>query len=594
MLLAAVADDHGVLERLLERATGGVPRLQVAVRRGNGFLAVTSGYPAASVNEAAGSAIEGWSEPMAEPSVSALRETRGDFAMLALRYGGVLTGSGMAGGYRPIYVVMPGPVVMASTHLAPLLALLGSRPALDLDFLAAGLAVISGRPTQTPFLGVRRVPMGESWLLRSRQEPERLPTKRGMRERETASGDVERATLLRDVLETAVRGATTGEARVAVALSGGIDSSSITALACQLVRTGKTPAGLGALSIVYEGDPAWDDRPYRRSLAHQLGIAIEDVPPEEGAHLVRRLLVVDARPCRAAVIGVWAALAARARRGGAGVLLSGEGGDDIFNGDVGMFGALARQGQPLGALRSFVRLKAIRGSPYSRARAGILFALSPLQPRALRFARRRRMLRALYPWAGTRLLEHLDEIAEIEAARPRLAIDACPSERYDSLLSMRIFSDFGAVRAQTEIAGNLVRREPFLDDEVLRFVATVPPLTLFHGGFQRGLLREAMRGLLPEDLRLRESKSYMEPALVSLMAPVGGLRLIEDLVDVRMLADLKLVNPRAFRAHFEAVLCEPSTVGSVRLWAVVAAEAFLRQYESESVRRGRELLDHAC
>ena len=116
---------------------------------------------------------------------------------------------------------------------------------------------------------------------------------------------------------------------------------------------------------------------------------------------------------------------------------------------------------------------------------------------------------------------------------------------------MRIFADLGVVRSQAEAIGDHVQRNPFLDDEFLRFVATLPPLALFQGGYRRGLLREAMRGLLPEDLRLRETKAHFEPALVELMAPHGGVRTVADLADVRMLADLGLVEPRIFRAHFK-------------------------------------------
>ncbi len=471
-------------------------------------------------------------------------------------------------------------VVIASTHLVPILALLSSRPSLDWDFLATSLLAASGRPTESPFLGIRRVPMGEAWLVRPDREPRRSVTRRPLLQPEVRVDDDERARLLRHEIAAAVRRAIAGTRRVAVGLSGGLDSGSVLALVDQLARTGQYASRPDALSIEYSGSPEWDDAPYRRSLSERLGLSVEEVPPEEGSHMVRRLLVVDARPCRAPLIAAWGALAGRARRRGADLVLSGEGGDDVFNGDAGMFGALARSGSPLRALRTFAGLRGFPGSPLSRLRAGLLFAASPLQPRRFKLLRRRRALHTLYPWARPRLRDYIDGIAAFEASRPRLPLDASPSERYESLLSMRVLADLGAVRAQVEMAGDHVRREPFFDDDLLRFVATVPPLTLFQGGYRRGLMREAMRGLLPEDLRLRQTKAYLEPALVRMVAPLGGLKAFEDLTDVRMLADLGFVEPRRFRAHFDEVAGDPARLGWSRFWAVFAVEAFLRQYDT--------------
>src|SRR5260370_34936648 len=106
------------------------------------------------------------------------------------------------------------------------------------------------------------------------------------------------------------------------------------------------------------------------------------------------------------------------------------------------------------------------------------------------------------------------------------------------------------IRSQEEAIRGHVRREPFLDDQFLRFVATLPPVALPHGNFLRGLLRESMRGLLPDFVRLRETKGGLAPALLETMAPMGGFRVVEHLVDVRLMADLGLVEPGLFRARF--------------------------------------------
>ncbi|WP_341226979.1 asparagine synthase-related protein [uncultured Arcticibacterium sp.] len=54
---------------------------------------------------------------------------------------------------------------------------------------------------------------------------------------------------------------------------------------------------------------------------------------------------------------------------------------------------------------------------------------------------------------------------------------------------------------------NLVSTYPFLDRELLSLAANVPPEINFQNGYLRGTLRDAMKGILPESVRLRTRKA---------------------------------------------------------------------------------------
>lgn len=54
---------------------------------------------------------------------------------------------------------------------------------------------------------------------------------------------------------------------------------------------------------------------------------------------------------------------------------------------------------------------------------------------------------------------------------------------------------------------NLVSTYPFLDRELLSLAANVPPEINFQNGYLRGTLRDAMKGILPENVRLRTRKA---------------------------------------------------------------------------------------
>lgn len=167
MLLAALGASGArsagdVIDRVSQ--TCGTPK--VTLRQANG--AVAAWHSAAGVLARDGWAAEGWLD-LGEADVSprSLPQARGDFALFALHAGGVLLASGRAGGYRPIYVVSPSrELVIACTRLSPLLSFLPRRPPLDLEYLSACLDYGPRPPESTAYVGVRRVPHGEAWLVR--------------------------------------------------------------------------------------------------------------------------------------------------------------------------------------------------------------------------------------------------------------------------------------------------------------------------------------------------------------------------------------------------------------------------------------------
>ena len=123
-----------------------------------------------------------------------------------------------------------------------------------------------------------------------------------------------------------------------------------------------------------------------------------------------------------------------------------------------------------------------------------------------------------------------------------------------------------------------MRAEPFFDDGVVEFVASLRPEVLTHGEWSRGLFRHAMRGLVPETLRLRQDKSRFGPALQQVLESAGGFSSLEPLAKATALADMGLVEPKRFRERFDELVRTPTAGGLwLEIWPVLAGEAFLRQ-----------------
>jgi asparagine synthetase B (glutamine-hydrolysing) len=546
-----------------------------------GTLGVWAEPGDARIDRARQAAIQGVFLPATDGVLSpeAVGEARGDFAVMALTPEGVLVGSGSVGGYRAVYVASLPEGQIACTRLEPLLASLPSPPPLDPDFVARS-AVLEPwlDPTGTPYLGVRQVPPGEAWLLGG-DSIRRHRVVRPLLDPEAKGSGAELAHLVRDALERAICRAVNGSSRFAIAASGGLDSSALVGLACALARQGKLTSTPSVYHWSFDVPPPRGDRPYVQALARHVGVAVTPITPQEATPYFRDHLVVDAAPCFFPVLPLWTALAVSAKRHGTDVVISGEGGDQVMNGQPLLIAELVRRGSTWRALSLAATLRgAGAGTFRSRMRDWILRPqVARLAPEGLRRARRRATLRERYPWAGPRLRSYLDRVSELSPRRPSL--DWTPRERYQDLITTPSFEIRNIIRSQEEVAGAHVRRDPFMDDDFLRVLATIPALALFEGGYFRGLQREIMRELVPEEVRLRETKANMTSALVAAMAPVGGFALVEHLVDVRMMADAGLVEPSLFRARFESLVRRPIDAPWLDVWAVLATEAFLRRRE---------------
>jgi asparagine synthase (glutamine-hydrolysing) len=511
--------------------------------------------------------------------VVALSGVEGDFALVALEGDSLVVASGPAGGHRPIFVTRTHAGWMASTRLRVLLRAMTTKPRLDVDFLASNLLVdYPLEPSSTPYAGVFHVPMGEAWRLR----PGRPPERRGILGPSPREEQTDRSawpTLLRETLNrTALRSAG-GARRLGVMLSGGLDSSSVLLTLEGLRRRGAIEASIEAFSWEFDTPDPDDDRPYRRCVEEALGRPSNPVRPDDAAPFARRALVLDAAPCVDTPCLLWLALDAAAARSGVERMVTGIGGDNVLDADPRLLASAARQGLWLESLRTAVHLRGFGGMAWWRK--AYRFVLRPQLrgsgPRRLQALRRRRSHRRTFPWMGPRLESWLDR--RFEAPNREITLQASPAERYETLVRMPFLSDMTLIRSQQEDVTACRRAEPLFDDELLRFVASLPPLALLAGGFARGLLREAMAGVLPEKVRLRPWKAYMDPAIARAIGTAGGFAAFEDVANATRAADLGLVDPARFRSRFDRLARDPAQPIWWSVWPVIAVEEFLRQYD---------------
>ena len=375
---------------------------------------------------------------------------------------------------------------------------------------------------------------------------------------------------LREKLESAVEAQMAADFPVGAFLSGGVDSSTVVAL---MQRHASEPVRTFAI-----GFPEKDEREHAGAVArsvgtHHCGYLLGH---EEAAETMTELLDHIDEPAGDTSL-IPTHVVSRLARRHTKVALSGDGGDELFAG-YGHVRALQSSfaSPPRRALSTWAGRRMRSGfDPEVWARADtsahpdwaarILAELEdrrhePLYGPALREAALEDRLDPVQE--EIRRHERLPPLAQVLAIdiRTRLA---------DRLLAKL---DRASMQASLEV------RVPFLDAEFVRFALRLAPAVRLPGGRPKGLVREAMRGMLPDSVFDRRKQGFGAPLKYWFGEGLAGFaaeRLRESVGVEEGLLD---------RRGIDALLTarRRGKVSGPRIWRVLVLESWLR-----SLREGR-------
>jgi len=261
-------------------------------------------------------------------------------------------------GEKPLFYWQDDKRFVFASEIKALLELLPGRPRLSPAAIDTFLHYQYVIEPQTPIEHVHKLPGGhlleigaDAWTATPRAywDISRVPPI-----------DADPASCLRDALERAIELTLRSDADVGLALSGGLDSAVIAALASR-----KRPS-LAAFTVGYPGHPPFDERHVARQLADRLGVPFVsgELPTDEFAAFFPELVsAIDEPISDVAGYGHYA-VAKLAASHGAKVLLTGIGGDELFFG----YGWV-REALRLSQLKAQV---VAQGSDFDRVRAHIL------------------------------------------------------------------------------------------------------------------------------------------------------------------------------------------------------------------------------
>lgn len=125
------------------------------------------------------------------------------------------------------------------------------------------------------------------------------------------------------------------------------------------------------------------------------------------------------------------------------------------------------------------------------------------------------------------------------------------------------------------MAASIESRVPFLDHKLVEFTAGLPERMKLRGGTTKYILRESMKGLLPEEILSRPKMGFPVPIGSWFRGAFKGI------VDEYVLSE-RAVSRGVFDPEFvRSLVCRHQELGedhSERIWSLVNFEIWQRQF----------------
>ncbi len=308
-----------------------------------------------------------------------------------------------------------------------------------------------------------------------------------------------------ELFEDAIRLHMRSDVPVAVHLSGGLDS---TAIACASVRVRREVGATDALAAFCYMDPRFDERVYIDATLQQTGAEMTALrcTPQQLWDTLPQVLRAHDEPVHSMTALVGYQLMHLTAQHGIKVVLNGQGADETLGGygsyfqnywqsllDRGAVATLISELKSWGGVRDIAVRPLLMGVLRRHMQAG-LRRLGPY--RRVSESRWRQRLRQ-QAWLSP---------AVLDAATP----PQFPAQDLASTLAWSVQHDplpiYLRVEDRNASAHSVEGRVPFLDHRLVSLAASLPPEWHMRGALNKFVLRESMRGRIPEVVRARGDK----------------------------------------------------------------------------------------
>ncbi|WP_395735893.1 asparagine synthase (glutamine-hydrolyzing) [Prosthecobacter sp.] len=428
-----------------------------------------------------------------EHGLDCLRHLRGEFAFLLWdEPNRRLIAARDRFGIKPLHFIQQGGEWLFASEVKALLAA-GVAPRWDESALLHSLAHQYLRPRETLFASVRQIPPAHLLVLHENGARESCYWQPSFEPDATITpADV------RAAFEEAVHLRLRSDVPVACALSGGLDSTAVAALTAQ-----RGP--VDCFCVRFDA-PGYDEGPQVRADAlpqfriHEVAVSRQDLV----THLPAAVHQSEGLAINGQLVGKQ--LLARAiHAAGFKVVLAGEGADEAF------LGYSHLQQDHTGTAAAFALQRGVmlpaEGEAEEHWRSPSWLPALPTFLRAKLATGRHFAALTREPFDSQHILD--GTLAEMDQTQ------ALPARQSAWLWARMSLAQYilRTLGDGTEMGHSIEARLPFLDHVLFELAARIPAQALLSADSSKIMLREALRGLVPEAVRLRPKHPFLAPPL---------------------------------------------------------------------------------
>ncbi len=452
---------------------------------------------------------------------------------------------------KPLYLLRQEETLYFASEIKQLLPLLVKKePNLEVLSVFLGQALLD-HSLETFFNGITKAPPKTNVIVDLKAEAikEQEYWEYGIQELQSRESAWEE---FRELLIDSTKIRLRSDVKVGLLLSGGLDSSS---LAVATLEAGSKE--IDAYSVVADEQP-YSEEPFIDAVNETLGLngvkfrfQLSNVEKT----LLQVLQHSDEPYASLSVVAQYGMFRTIKENGGATVLLSGQGGDEVLLGYSKFFFFHLRdlliQGRYPAALGHFV-WSALRGTVVRQFRLSEAKRYIPYFHRNKRSALRRRG-NPVRVWARGNLRER--QIADID--------------KY-SVPALTHYED------RNSMAHSLEVRHPFLDHRLVNFALSIPAEWQFRRGWTKSVLRESFVEL-PDRVRQRlDKQGFVTPEELWLKRDLAEL--VEQTLRKSILDEFGLLDSAAFLRQYSAFRNGSLTVSFGDIFRVVISELWAQQH----------------
>jgi len=479
---------------------------------------------------------------------------------------------------RHIFYYLKRDRVWWATDLLPLVLHSGDDFHIDDDYIAGYLAH-DPDAYLTPYREIREVPAGQFVRIRDGKASAERYWRFSPKSRIHYKTDVEYEEHFRHVFRQSVRRRLRADSTILAELSGGLDSSSIVCMADDIMaKEGAPTPRLDTLSYYDNTEPSGDDSIYFQKIeekrgrvgkhidASKLGNSLASLEYSDFESLPGHLgPTQDLEVERAAVL----------RNGGYRTVISGIGGDEFTGGVANPNGQLADlivQFKFITLARQLKAWSLIKRRPWVQ-----LLALAWMD--------------SLPPSLGQHFLKHARVEAWIKkdfAKRTKLAVRLLDIDEHFGLCLPSRRSNIAGVMLMANKLSKWTcpalvpeeRRYPYLDQNLVHFILSIPASQLLRPGDRRSLMRRALVGIVPSEILQRRTKQF--GARTPILLVDKHVDQLQEVFENPLSSRMGYINNRQFLEAL-AAFRDGKEIHTIRMLKTISLEFWLRDLRSRNL-----------